>query len=1052
MATPNRETLDRTNNAWPLLTKHANTGFPPQIPYLFWTVNTNQLFYLNNTENWIRQNEPPKIFRFSYGDSKHKHLGCSYDLERNYLLFSDNSANTISLLGVKSNGGLQGAYVHIGTSSGVGHVAVDWISSNVYWSDSLFGWIGLQALPKNIHNAAFNRKFKVVVDKFLDIPSGLAVHTSKRFLFWTDTGIQPKIERSLLDGSKRKVLVWSGILYPVSIAVDVHSNTIYFTDSARETVESCDLEGNARRILFYETNSVFYGIETFKNYVIVSDQTSNRILVLSNSTGQKMVTPLRTSSPPFSLGLVSQDNQPIGSTDCDTFGCSQICIIESSGARCLCEDGYSLLADGKTCTGLDYDWVTDTVYWSEESVAKIFYWNVSSDRVANTGEITVPGLGIPKALKIDPFKIIETLENYDISNPIFLHFDRRKDTVFWSDNGRSSLGSDYLLWLSNTHSNHSLNVQENTTLGSDTIIKMPLGVVAPRVLDLRVFDRALQPSVREPCITDNDGCQHICIVEGESSQCACHVGYTLQSDRKSCLSAPVASNFLLTTDIQIKGIYQINLENKNISAVDVLAGNPNIPDYDNVRRKLVWWDKSKNTIMESSLDGTDGKAVKGGVRNVGGLVIDHSTGNIFYASDNNIYVTTSSGNVYRKLLSGVNIGSLQVDSKRGIMVWIEGRPNPKIIRSYMDGTNVETIISNSTHSISTPMDLAIDNSDGSLVWCDDTLDKIDIVSMITLTSRTVISNRGEYPVSVAVLGEFIYYIARDRRSITKISKITGSKPDDVVSSPLFGKLLYLTIYEESKSYIQCPLVINHGRIRTTCRRLTGDVCEFTCNEGYQLGVPETTMLLCGSNGKWNQTSELCKVKDKGNTDAIIGGVAGSAAGLVLIIVIIVAVVCMRIRKKKKRDSENQPINVSYVCPSVSGSVLSTSQISTYTTLTDDRESVYSEIREEFDQPKTVEIPPIHDKNFKEMGVDIQKGSSIRSERYSIFPGKNADEGGYLEACHVGNSNDFLPVPDYEHDDWLEPSPRNGYLDAVGINDHFGNPKRKDDARFKHPYE
>lgn len=44
------------------------------------------------------------------------------------------------------------------------------------------------------------------------------------------------------------------------------------------------------------------------------------------------------------------------------------------------------------------------------------------------------------------------------------------------------------------------------------------------------------------------------------------------------------------------------------------------------------------------------------------------------------------------------------------MIWIEGRPNPKIIRSYMDGTNVETVISNSTHAITTPMDLAIDNS------------------------------------------------------------------------------------------------------------------------------------------------------------------------------------------------------------------------------------------------------------------------------------------------------------------------------------------------------
>lgn len=31
---------------------------------------------------------------------------------------------------------------------------------------------------------------------------------------------------------------------------------------------------------------------------------------------------------------------------------------------------------------------------------------------------------------------------------------------------------------------------------------MPLGVVAPRVLDLHVFDRALQPSVRGTCTSD----------------------------------------------------------------------------------------------------------------------------------------------------------------------------------------------------------------------------------------------------------------------------------------------------------------------------------------------------------------------------------------------------------------------------------------------------------------------------------------------------------------------------------------------------------------------
>lgn len=40
-------------------------------------------------------------------------------------------------------------------------------------------------------------------------------------------------------------------------------------------------------------------------------------------------------------------------------------------------------------------------------------------------------------------------------------------------------------------------------------------------------------------------------------------------------------------------------------------GNFNILDYDNVRRKFVWWDKLKSIIMESFLYGIDGKVVKG---------------------------------------------------------------------------------------------------------------------------------------------------------------------------------------------------------------------------------------------------------------------------------------------------------------------------------------------------------------------------------------------------------------------------------------------------------
>lgn len=156
------------------------SGLFPDTPYLFWTPKTNQLFYHNNTENWIHINEPPNIFNFTYGTTKHKHIGCSYDFGKGFLLSSDNHANTLALLGETSSGRTQGTFFHFGTSSGVGHVAVDWISSNVYWTDGLFGWIGLQTLPRSIETIQPNKKFRVVVDKFLDVPSGIAVHANKR--------------------------------------------------------------------------------------------------------------------------------------------------------------------------------------------------------------------------------------------------------------------------------------------------------------------------------------------------------------------------------------------------------------------------------------------------------------------------------------------------------------------------------------------------------------------------------------------------------------------------------------------------------------------------------------------------------------------------------------------------------------------------------------------------------------------------------------------------------------------------------------------------------
>lgn len=87
-----------------------------------------------------------------------------------------------------------------------------------------------------------------------------------RWIFWTDIGKQPKIERSKLDGTNRNVLVLQGLIKPVSITIDSTTFDIYWTDPVRRTIESCDFYGNNRKVFRTDVNRKYYGIEILKVY------------------------------------------------------------------------------------------------------------------------------------------------------------------------------------------------------------------------------------------------------------------------------------------------------------------------------------------------------------------------------------------------------------------------------------------------------------------------------------------------------------------------------------------------------------------------------------------------------------------------------------------------------------------------------------------------------------------------------------------------------------------------------------------------------------------
>ena len=79
-----------------------------------------------------------------------------------------------------------------------------------------------------------------------------------RFLFWTDWGKEPHIERSHMDGKSRHVLITKNVHHPSGLAIDFEQDMLYWADSFHQTIERCDFEGGTRFLVIKKVS-----IQTF---------------------------------------------------------------------------------------------------------------------------------------------------------------------------------------------------------------------------------------------------------------------------------------------------------------------------------------------------------------------------------------------------------------------------------------------------------------------------------------------------------------------------------------------------------------------------------------------------------------------------------------------------------------------------------------------------------------------------------------------------------------------------------------------------------------------
>lgn len=115
-------------------------------------------------------------------------------------------------------------------------------------------------------------------------------------MYWTDWGVNPKIEQAAMDGSARQTIVTGNLAWPNGLTIDQANNRLFWADAKLDKIESSDLTGGNRQLILSSSTDIHpYGLALHQGMLYWTDWRTKSIsrFNLSSRTEEEIVSGLQ---------------------------------------------------------------------------------------------------------------------------------------------------------------------------------------------------------------------------------------------------------------------------------------------------------------------------------------------------------------------------------------------------------------------------------------------------------------------------------------------------------------------------------------------------------------------------------------------------------------------------------------------------------------------------------------------------------------------------------------------------------------------------------------